>query len=170
MEDPLFYFVGRFYPHRAETHLARYFPDVARAADRCRAWFRRFATLAVFVEPGAAVCLMAGASRMSPTWFALVNVAGTVSRVGAVRAAGVAASGWTNAAANAATRFRTTATAATVAVAVAALAPLVRRVYRETLASTTVDEDDADARLSSTSMRLRRSDARRTVIASIIPS
>lgn len=135
VEDPLFYFVGRFYPHRAETHLTRYFPDVARAADRCRAWFRRFATLAVFVEPGAAVCLMAGASRMSPTWFALVNVVGTVSRVGAVRAAGVAASGWTNAAADAATRFRTTATAATVVVAVAALAPLVRRVYRETLAN-----------------------------------
>ena len=134
MEDPLFYFVGRFYPHRAETHLARYFPDVARAADRCRAWFRRFATLAVFVEPGAAVCLMAGASRMSPTWFALVNVVGTVLRVGAVRAAGVAASGWTNAGERG-DRFRTTATAATVVVAVAALAPLVRRVYRETLAN-----------------------------------
>ena len=39
-EDPLFYFVGRFYPHRAETHLARYFPtsrarriDVACGSD-----------------------------------------------------------------------------------------------------------------------------------------
>ena len=136
VEDPLFYFVGRFYPHRAETHLARYFPDVARAADRCRAWFRRFATLAVFVEPGAAVCLMAGASRMSPTWFALVNVVGTVLRVGAVRAAGVAASGWTNAAADAGDRFeRRRRRQPPRAVAVAALAPLVRRVYRETLAN-----------------------------------
>lgn len=135
LEDPLFYFVGRFYPQRAETHLARYFPDVARAAERCRAWFRRFATLAVFVEPGAAVCLMAGASRMSPTWFTLVNVVGTVSRVGAVRAAGTVASGWTKAATEAATRFRTAATAATVVVAAAAVTPLLRRVYREAHAS-----------------------------------
>ena len=68
---------------------------------------------------------------MSPTWFALVNVVGTVSRVGAVRAAGTAASGWTKAATEAATRFRTAATAATVVVAAAAVTPLLRRVYRE---------------------------------------
>jgi len=60
------------------------------AADRTIARFRRAAHWAVVVEPGALVCVLAGASRMPPATFALLNVAGTAARLAAIRVLGVA--------------------------------------------------------------------------------
>ena len=56
-----------------------------------------FATLAVALEARRSLCLLAGTSRMSPGWFATVNVIGTVIRVAAIRFVGRVAVGRVNA-------------------------------------------------------------------------
>jgi membrane protein DedA with SNARE-associated domain len=48
--------------------------------------FRRFSALAVFLFPGAIVCALAGASRMRVRWFFVLNLAGTLAVVLALRA------------------------------------------------------------------------------------
>merc|ERR1712224_519948 len=47
--------------------------------------FRRISAAAVVIEPGAIVCLLAGASRMSPTFFAVLNFGGTLGRLLLIR-------------------------------------------------------------------------------------
>lgn len=100
-------------------------PGTHRAIKRSEMWFRRFASVAVAVEPGAAVCLLAGTSRMSPTHFAVVNVAGTTARVLAIRWAGHAGVGYVARAIMFIARFRAPLTIATAATAAATALPLV---------------------------------------------
>ena len=100
-------------------------PGTEAGFKRSERWFRRFATLAVAVEPGAAVCLLAGTSRMSPGWFASVNVVGTVIRV-----IGRVAAGKVDAALDILAEYRTVATGTTALVAAATAAPLVLGLVR----------------------------------------
>lgn len=100
-------------------------PGTHGAIKRSEKWFRRFASVAVAVEPGAAVCLLAGTSRMSPTHFAAVNVAGTTARVLAIRWAGHAGAGYVARAMPFIARFRAPLTIATAAAAAATALPLV---------------------------------------------
>jgi membrane protein DedA with SNARE-associated domain len=88
-EDPVFYRLGATFGPSALDRLERRFPGrgLKHAVSRTEAWFRRFALVAVAVEPGAAVCFLAGATRMPLGRFAAANVAGTVARVAAIRAA-----------------------------------------------------------------------------------
>ena len=105
-------------------------PGTEAGFKRSERWLRRFATLAVAVEPGAAVCLLAGTSRMSPGWFASVNVVGTVIRVAVIRVVGRVAAGRVDAALDILAEYRTVATGATALVATASAAPLVLGLVR----------------------------------------
>lgn len=84
--DPFFYLAGRWYGPRgvrwAERQVggARWLPTFQRH-------FGRVGGLLVFAFPGALVCTLAGATGMSPRRFAVLNVAGTVAAVVALRAA-----------------------------------------------------------------------------------
>ena len=84
LEDPAYYLLGWRYGEHGVRWLDSLIPGTEAGFKRSERWFRRFATLAVAVEPGAAVCLLAGTSRMSPGWFASVNVVGTVIRVAVI--------------------------------------------------------------------------------------
>ena len=57
-EDPVFYRLGATFGPSALDRLERWFPGrgLKHAVSRTEAWFRRFALVAVAVEPGAAVC------------------------------------------------------------------------------------------------------------------
>mmetsp|Transcript_12322 Transcript_12322/g.29767 ORF Transcript_12322/g.29767 Transcript_12322/m.29767 type:complete len:182 (-) Transcript_12322:8-553(-) len=70
-EDPLYYYLGWTYGTRAVDWLSHCgaVPGLHNAIHHSEAWFRRMSTVAVAVAPGAAVCLLAGSSRMSPPWF-----------------------------------------------------------------------------------------------------
>ncbi|CAE7211220.1 SAMC2, partial [Symbiodinium natans] len=55
------------------------------ALRRASSAFARFSALAVVVEPGAVVCLLAGASKMRPATFTALNIGGTIARLLALR-------------------------------------------------------------------------------------
>eukprot|EP00439_Symbiodinium_sp_Y106_P041017 s2419_g5.t1 len=64
--------------------MRRRLPGSAEALKRASDAFARFSALAVVVEPGAVVCLLAGASKMRPATFTALNVGGTIARQDAV--------------------------------------------------------------------------------------
>ncbi len=76
--DPLFYLIGRLYGERGVRWIERKMGEgggLVRAIER---WFPKIAPVLVFVFPGALVCVLAGATGMSPILFMLINVIGTV--------------------------------------------------------------------------------------------
>lgn len=91
--------------------------------------------MAVAVEPGAIVCLLAGTSNMPTAWFAAVNVFGTVARVIVIRWAGHAAAGHVTWALGHVVALRGPLTAATAVVSAAAAMPfmvgLVKLLFRK---------------------------------------
>ncbi len=130
LEDPAYYLLGWRYGERGVSWLDGLMPGTEAGFRRSEHWFRRFATLAVALEPGAAVCLLAGTSRMSPGWFATVNVIGTVIRVAAIRFVGRVAVGRVNAVLHVLAEFRTAATAVTALLSAATAAPLAFGMVR----------------------------------------
>jgi membrane protein DedA with SNARE-associated domain len=83
--DPLYYLLGYWYGERAvrwmETTLGSG-GSVVRTVERI---FSKAAPVMVFLFPGAPVCVLAGASGMSPVVFAACNAAGTLSIVVGLR-------------------------------------------------------------------------------------
>lgn len=82
--DPFLYRVGyefgpaaRFY---LESELGKH-SKVTRALNVLDRWFPRAGGLIVFVLPNYPVCLVSGMTRMHPTMFAALNVAGTATRL-----------------------------------------------------------------------------------------
>jgi len=80
-EDPVFYLIGWHYGDTGLRWLQRRFPGMAGGLEKATTAFRRFSSLAVVIEPGAIVCLLAGSSRMQPTFFLFLNLGGTVARL-----------------------------------------------------------------------------------------
>jgi len=82
--DPFLYRIGyefgpaaRFY---LETELGTH-SKVTRALSVLDRWFPRAGALIVFALPNYPVCLVSGMTRMHPTVFASLNVAGTAARL-----------------------------------------------------------------------------------------
>ena len=82
-EDPLCFALGWRYRDDGLRWLCHTFPDLN--VPRTQAWFRKASYLAIIVEPGLLVCMLAGATRVKPATFALLNVAGTGVRLLAIR-------------------------------------------------------------------------------------
>jgi membrane protein DedA with SNARE-associated domain len=81
ISDPLFYLLGRLYRDRAVRWMERKMGEgggVVRVIERA---FNKAAPVMVFVLPGLPVCVLAGATGMSPVLFAALNVAGTITMV-----------------------------------------------------------------------------------------
>ncbi|CAJ1388104.1 unnamed protein product [Effrenium voratum] len=86
-EDPVFFLIGWHYSDQGLAWLRRKMgpkaaAHLAKAAER----FGRFGAVAVVVEPGAVVCLLAGATRMPVARFCTLNLGGTIARLLAIRA------------------------------------------------------------------------------------
>jgi len=81
ISDPLFYLLGHLYRDRAVRWMERKMGEgggVVRVIERA---FNKAAPVMVFVLPGLPVCVLAGATGMSPVLFAALNVAGTITMV-----------------------------------------------------------------------------------------
>eukprot|EP00756_Hemistasia_phaeocysticola_P056666 Hpha_TRINITY_DN33044_c0_g1::TRINITY_DN33044_c0_g1_i1::g.158643::m.158643 len=89
-EDPLFYYIGWRYKDDARAWLMHRAPDAAAAVRRAEGLLCRGAAVAVFVDPGMVVCCLAGAARMQPVYFAVVNILGTLARLALIRAVALA--------------------------------------------------------------------------------
>lgn len=81
ISDPLFYVIGYLYGDSGVRWIERRLGDdvgLVRAMER---GFRKAAPLMVFLFPGAIVCVLAGATGMSPVVFLACNLIGTVTVV-----------------------------------------------------------------------------------------
>ena len=94
LEDPLYYHLGATRFAGAVRVLDDASPGTRRKLEASKPWFERFSILAVALEPGAVVCLLAGWSKMRAATFWSVNVFGTLARVLLVRRIGVRVAEW----------------------------------------------------------------------------
>jgi len=82
LSDPLFFLLGHWYGDAGirwiEKRSATYGP-MARTAER---WFGKASYPLIVIAPNNYICLFAGASGMSIPVFLVLNVAGTVGRLG----------------------------------------------------------------------------------------
>lgn len=82
--DPSFYILGRVYGDDAVRWLERRAGEAGAVVRTLERLFSRVGPVLVFVFPGAMVCVLAGATGMSPTLFAILNVTGTIAMVAAM--------------------------------------------------------------------------------------
>ncbi|MCX7621799.1 MAG: hypothetical protein N2037_13255 [Acidimicrobiales bacterium] len=79
--DPFFYLLGYWYGDAAIHWMEHRTPTFGELMRRLERAFDKAAYPLVLVIPNNPVCLLAGASRMPPVVFALLNVAGTAGRL-----------------------------------------------------------------------------------------
>lgn len=84
--DPCFFLLGHFYGDRAVHWIQARLGAGTFLGNLNTANFRRFSGLAVFLFPGAIVCVLAGASRMRVRTFLILNLLGTLTAVLVLRA------------------------------------------------------------------------------------
>lgn len=84
LEDPLLFLLGRWYGDDAIAWV-----EAKLGGGRTLRWlqdnFHRVGWLLVAVAPGGVVCVLAGASRMRTAVFLVLNIAGTVATIVALR-------------------------------------------------------------------------------------
>jgi membrane protein DedA with SNARE-associated domain len=78
--DPFYYLLGRWYGDAAVRWIERRSGTGWLMLDVQR-WFSRLAAPAVLLFPGALVCVLAGATGMSPRRFVSLNLVGSVGTV-----------------------------------------------------------------------------------------
>jgi membrane protein DedA with SNARE-associated domain len=78
LSDPLFYLLGYYYGDAAVDWLKKRFDSESGGiVDTVERLFRKAAPVMVFLYPGIFVCVLAGATGMSPVAFVVLNVTGT---------------------------------------------------------------------------------------------
>lgn len=81
ISDPLFYLLGYLYGDAGVRWIERKMGDSSGLVRGMERGFAKAAPLMVFLFPGAIVCVLAGATGMSPLLFLALNVAGTITMV-----------------------------------------------------------------------------------------
>lgn len=81
VSDPLFYLLGHLYGDRGVRWIERRMGDGGSLVRTMERGFAKAAPVMVFLFPGAIVCVLAGATGMSPVLFLALNLAGTVTVV-----------------------------------------------------------------------------------------
>ena len=84
VSDPLFYLLGYLYGDSGVRWIERKMGEGGSVVRTMERGFARAAPAMVFLFPGAIVCVLAGATGMSPVLFLALNVAGTVTVVSLV--------------------------------------------------------------------------------------
>jgi len=80
-EDPLYFYAGWRYREACLGMLRDWSPDMADGFDKAESMFKNNLYVAVAVNPGATVCSLAGATRMAPIAFILLNVGSTAGQL-----------------------------------------------------------------------------------------
>ncbi len=81
LPDPFFFAIGWFYGAAALRWMEKRTPTTGRYMRAIEGWFGKWGAPLVVLFPNNYVCLVAGAARMSPILFAVLNVSGTVGRL-----------------------------------------------------------------------------------------
>ena len=79
--DPLFYLLGYLYGDRGVRWMERKLGDDIGWVRAFERGFSKAAPVMVFLFPGLIVCMLAGATRMHPVLFGVLNVVGTLTVV-----------------------------------------------------------------------------------------
>ena len=77
----LFYLLGYFYGERGVRWIERRMGEGGGVVRAIEHGFAKAAPVLVFLFPGAIICVLAGATGMSPVLFLVLNVLGTVTMV-----------------------------------------------------------------------------------------
>ncbi len=88
--DPFYYLIGRGWGHDAIGWIERRSGGAGKLVRLVERLFRRAGLALIFVSPGGVVCLLAGAARVRPSVFVLLNLLGTACSVLVVRMFGAA--------------------------------------------------------------------------------
>lgn len=91
--DPLLFAIGWIYGPAAIRWMERRSPTGGRVMRTLERWFARWGHPLVVIAPNNYVCLIAGASGMSPAMFAFLDVTGTVGRLALLQVVGDVFSG-----------------------------------------------------------------------------
>jgi membrane protein DedA with SNARE-associated domain len=89
--DPFFYLLGRWYGDAAVGWIEQRWPGGRRTIESLQRLFRRVEDAAVFLFPGALVCVIAGATGMRPARFVTLNLFGSLFVVVVLRMVAAAA-------------------------------------------------------------------------------
>jgi membrane protein DedA with SNARE-associated domain len=81
LADPLFYLLGYWYGEAALSWVERQSGTVGRLLRVLERFFSKASYPLVFLAPNNYICLFAGASRMTPPVFLVLNVSGTITRL-----------------------------------------------------------------------------------------
>ena len=76
--DPLFFLLGHLYGDGAVRWAERKFDFGTGTIEKIEKIFQKAGPVLVFLAPGALVCVLAGATGMSPVLFFVLNVVGTI--------------------------------------------------------------------------------------------
>lgn len=79
--DPLFFLLGHLYGDNAVRWAERRFDANTGTVQKIERVFQKAGPVLVFFFPGALVCVLAGATGMSPVLFFVLNVVGTIFTV-----------------------------------------------------------------------------------------
>jgi membrane protein DedA with SNARE-associated domain len=88
LADPLFYLLGYWYGEAALAWVDNNSGSVGRLLRVVERFFGKASYPLVFLAPNNYICLFAGASRMTPPVFLVLNVSGTVTRLVLLRLLG----------------------------------------------------------------------------------
>lgn len=81
LPDPFFFAIGWFYGAAALRWMETRTPTTGRYMRAVEKWFGRWGAPLVVLFPNNYVCLVAGAAKMRPLTFAILNVIGTFGRL-----------------------------------------------------------------------------------------
>lgn len=81
LPDPFFFALGWFYGEAELKWMERRTPTTGRYMRAVEGWFGRWGAPLVVLFPNNYVCLVAGAAKMRPIKFAVLNIVGTVGRL-----------------------------------------------------------------------------------------
>lgn len=81
LPDPFFFALGWFYGEAALNWMERRTPTTGRYMRAVEGWFGKWGAPLVVLFPNNYVCLVAGAAKMNPVRFAILNIAGTIGRL-----------------------------------------------------------------------------------------
>ena len=88
LSDPLFYLLGYWYGEAALDWVEAQSGTMGRLLRVVERFFGKASYPLVFLAPNNYICLFAGASRMTPPVFLILNISGTVTRLVLLRALG----------------------------------------------------------------------------------
>lgn len=81
LPDPFFYAIGWFYGAAALRWMEKRTPTAGRYMRSVEGWFGKWGAPLVVLFPNNYVCLVAGAAKMRPVKFAMLNIIGTIGRL-----------------------------------------------------------------------------------------